>query len=118
VFFLLTGVFFTQTDQKGEKWEPGNGYMECSGAHNYLYADREIGPGDFHIRARISLQQLDRTSSSFLLGEHSFGFDDATDLPLSHVLHQSRLTNSSRQPEMRKNLPLPLWVMQDLESVK
>lgn len=60
----------------GEAWRKGDGYIECSGYNNYLYAGRGIGPGDFHVTAELTILKLSRSAASFTMGERShFGFE-------------------------------------------
>ena len=59
----------------GKTWTRGAGYLECSGMRHYLYAGKALGPGDFQVRARLSLEKLDDTAASVELGESHFGFD-------------------------------------------
>jgi len=59
----------------GRRWKRGGGYLECSGMGNFLYAAGAPGTGDFHVRARLSLDRLNATAASFVLGEANFGFD-------------------------------------------
>jgi len=56
------------------KWRRGEGCLISTGEH-YLYADRGLGPGDFHVRARLSLDQLDGTAAAFVLDGNQFGFE-------------------------------------------
>lgn len=60
----------------GDAWRKGDGYIECSGYNNYLYAGRGIGPGDFHVTAELTILELSRSAASFMIGERShFGFE-------------------------------------------
>jgi len=60
----------------GAKWKQANGALECGGVHNFLYAGKTLGPGDFHVRARLAIANLRSSAASFALGGHSnFGFD-------------------------------------------
>ena len=43
------------------KWKRGDGYVMSTGRH-YLYANRGLGPGNFLVRARLSLERLDGTA--------------------------------------------------------
>jgi len=59
-----------------QKWKQANSYLECFGERNYLYAGKILAPGDFHIRTRLSLQLLDNTEASFIIGSKChFYFD-------------------------------------------
>jgi len=60
----------------GKKWHEADGYLECSGEHNYLYAGKALGTGDVHVRARLALRNVTRSAASFDLDTRShFGFD-------------------------------------------
>ena len=69
--------------QQGERWETGKGFIQRSGEWSYLFADALLGPGDFHVRARLSIQQLNQTAATFELGKHAFCFDHPTKSQLS-----------------------------------
>ena len=60
----------------GKAWEKGEGYLACSGRDNFLVAGKVIGAGDFHVNARLSLDELAHTAASFAMDERNhFGFD-------------------------------------------
>jgi len=60
----------------GAKWKQGEGFIECQGAGNLLYAGKALGPGDFHVRARLAISGLKNSAASFTFDGHShFGFD-------------------------------------------
>jgi len=62
----------------GKSWEPGEGYLECSGKHNYLFAGKGIGRGDAHVRVRMALLKGARSAASVTIdGKNHFGFDGA-----------------------------------------
>ena len=62
--------------EDGGGWESGDGFLHNQGEGEYLHAERAVGPGDFHISVKISLQKLDHTAASFAINEDSnFGFD-------------------------------------------
>ncbi len=62
----------------GGDWTAGSGYLEASGIDRFLYADQYAGSDDVHIRARLSLQSLDGSAASFVIGENGhFGFNGA-----------------------------------------
>lgn len=56
------------------RWTDGNGYIESTGTH-YLFAKKGIGPGDFTVRARLSLAALNGSAAAFILGPDKFGFE-------------------------------------------
>ena len=56
------------------KWDVGEGFIESTGTH-YLYANRGLGPGDFRVRARISLEAFNGSAAAFILGPDKFGFE-------------------------------------------
>jgi len=60
----------------GAKWKQGEGVLECGGVNNFLYAGKALGPGDFHVRARLAISGLKGSAASFTFDSHShFGFD-------------------------------------------
>jgi len=60
----------------GADWKRGEGYIECGGYNNYLYADRVLGSGDFHVKARLTILKLARSAASFTFENRDhFGFE-------------------------------------------
>ncbi len=59
----------------GDKWTCKEGSLVCGGPDNVLVAGKAIGAGDFRIRARLSVEQLDGTAASLVIGGNHFGFD-------------------------------------------
>ncbi|HUT35951.1 MAG TPA: sialidase family protein [Planctomycetota bacterium] len=60
----------------GAKWKQAEGALECGGVSNFLYAGKALGPGDFHVKARLAISGLKSSAASFVLEGHShFGFD-------------------------------------------
>jgi hypothetical protein len=56
-------------------WEKTPDGLAAEGTGRYLYADKQIGAGDFRIVARLNLARLDGTAASFVLGANHLGFD-------------------------------------------
>ena len=61
--------------QVGKAWTRDGGKLVCSGEQNFLFAGKKFGPGDFHVRARLSLDQLNDSAASFTIASNNFGFD-------------------------------------------
>ena len=62
--------------EAGAAWKRGEGFIECGGMNNFLYAGKALVEGDFHVRARLSISGLKDSAASFVLGPGShFGFD-------------------------------------------
>ena len=59
----------------GAKWRAGAGYVECGGVGNFLAGGKAIAPGDFTVRARLSLDKLAGTAASLVIGGDHFGLD-------------------------------------------
>jgi len=59
----------------GVKWTRKDDTLVCGGMGNFLIASKAVGVGDFRIRARLSLQRLDGTAASLVIGGNHFGFD-------------------------------------------
>lgn len=59
------------------RWETGEGYVHAGGADAWLFGNRGLAAGDFHIRVRLSVHGLKRSAArfSFNMGESSFGFE-------------------------------------------
>ena len=56
------------------RWTDGDGFVESTGTH-YLFAKRGLGPGDFTVRARLSLAALNGSAAAFIMGPDKFGFE-------------------------------------------
>lgn len=69
----------------GNKWTAGNGFLECSGKgdnfDNMLYSSFYVNDKDFHIKALLSLERLEETTSIFWFFNNHFGFDSSSDNP-------------------------------------
>ncbi len=75
VFFVQGGTA-GDTIVIGKKWQQGDGYLECSGMHNYLYAGKALASGDVHVQARIALLNIAGSAASFATDTRDhFGFD-------------------------------------------
>lgn len=59
---------------EGAQWTESAGYLEGSGEHNYLWADKNAGSGDFTLTATLSIHNLDGSAASFVIRESNFGF--------------------------------------------
>jgi len=75
VVFLASGVP-QLVREEGEAWKRGDGFLECGGVNNYLWAGKSLGAGDFHVKARLTVSNLAKSAASFVLdrGSH-FGFE-------------------------------------------
>ena len=60
---------------EGKEWTCGDGYLECGGTHNYLYADGLLGPGDFRVSVKLTILNLAKSAASFVIGGSHFGFE-------------------------------------------
>lgn len=58
------------------RWQAGPGSIASTGKH-YLYAQTGIGAGDFAIRARLSLDALNRSAAALVIDGNQFGFEGA-----------------------------------------
>ena len=67
----------------GDKWTKGDGFIECSGKgdnfDNMLYSSFYVNDDDFHIKAKLSLEKLEGTTSIFWFFNNHFGFDSNSD---------------------------------------
>ena len=62
---------------EGEPWVRKDGWLECRGRDNYLFADRGLGAGDATVRIRMVLLDPARSAASIMLNRGHFGFDGA-----------------------------------------
>ena len=56
-------------------WIKNGNTLAGSGVNNYLTASGTIEEGDFHIRVRLSLDSLNFSAASLMIGGNHFGFD-------------------------------------------
>ena len=59
----------------GKAWKKDGDCLVGSGERNFMLARHEFGQGDFSVRARLSLDQLNDSAASFDLANNQFGFD-------------------------------------------
>lgn len=63
------------SQRQGEPWVSRDGYVECGGTGNSLFADRLLGPGDFHVTVKLTILNVARSAASFVLDDSHFGFE-------------------------------------------
>jgi len=59
----------------GNGWKETSGALVGSGVGQFVKAGQALGPGDFRIKARLSLDALEHTAASFFIGDNHFGLD-------------------------------------------
>jgi len=64
-----------QVIQNGGHWEKSGNSLSGSGVGNYLVAGKTLDAGDFSVHIRLSLDSLNFSAASFMIGENHFGFD-------------------------------------------
>ena len=57
------------------RWNQKEGWIEGTGADNYLLARVALGAGDFCVDARLRMIGQSRSAAHFLLGDGCFGFE-------------------------------------------
>ena len=68
----------------GQKWRRDAGYLELQGKSNVLFADAVIGQGDFEIRARLQIDELENSAATFCFDDRShLGFEGGTGVPFT-----------------------------------
>jgi sialidase-1 len=68
----------------GQKWRRDAGFLELQGKANVLFADAVIDPGDFEIRARIQIDELENSAATFCFDNRShLGFQGGTGVPFT-----------------------------------
>jgi sialidase-1 len=61
--------------QEGQPWTAADGVLECGGVNNFLFADRLLGAGDFHVHVKLAISDLTKSAASFVVGTSHFGFE-------------------------------------------
>lgn len=74
--FLEDGEQVAIAEASGD-WVLADGFLVAEGAGSKLIAGKQVGPGDFSIRAELALEKMDRSAAVFKLGRSSFGFEGA-----------------------------------------
>ncbi len=59
-------------------WNQKDGWIEGTGADNYLLANAALGQGDFRLDARLRMIGQHHSAAHFLLGDGCFGFEGNT----------------------------------------
>jgi sialidase-1 len=66
--------------KNGSNWINSGGSITGSGINNFLVAGKSIDDGDFNIHLRLSLDSLNFSAASFMVGGNHFGFDSRSTL--------------------------------------
>jgi sialidase-1 len=56
-------------------WAKSGNSLSGSGVNNYLVAGKSIVEGDFHLHVKLSLDSLNFSAASLIIGGNQFGFD-------------------------------------------
>ena len=59
----------------GAAWKNAGGGLAATGVERFLYADKSLDTGDFHIAARLKLERLEDTAAAFVINDSNLGFD-------------------------------------------
>jgi len=68
----------------GKSWTQKGGSLECAGTGKNvarLLSSKSIGAGNFHVRAKLAILELDKSAASFRMGNDvaTFGFEGSHD---------------------------------------
>ena len=74
VVFVADGVA-KAVRYDGQEWTTGDGYLECGGTNNYLFADHLLGPGNFRVSVDLTILGLAESAATFVIGGSHFGFE-------------------------------------------
>jgi hypothetical protein len=72
---LVAGPRYQNVEFQGAPWQPGRSWIEGRGKGNALYADLELGEGDFEVRARVEIAEGEGAQPSILLGNEAIELD-------------------------------------------
>jgi len=70
---LIPGDFNPRSP--GRLWQQKDGALRLRSGRTIFAAAPALAAGDFHIQARVTLDQLKRTAASFVMDRSHFGFD-------------------------------------------
>ncbi|HYW79425.1 MAG TPA: sialidase family protein [Thermoguttaceae bacterium] len=59
----------------GKQWTADNGALVCAGEGTFLYAAKQLGPGDFTVEASLSVEQLAKSAASLVFNDSHLGFE-------------------------------------------
>ncbi len=71
--FIVEGKSVDLEEESGE-WQTKDGFLTGDGAGSKLVAGKQIGPGDFHVRAELALKGLAKSAAVLKMGGSFFGF--------------------------------------------
>ncbi len=74
VVFVADGVA-KAARHEGREWTTDNGYLECGGTDNYLFADHLLGPGNFRVSVDLTILDLAKSAATIAIGGSHFGFE-------------------------------------------
>ncbi|MGA1606806.1 MAG: sialidase family protein [Planctomycetota bacterium] len=72
--FVLDGKVVDARSVGGDV-ETGEGYVRIGGVGRFLRAGHDLGAGDVRVEARLTLESIEGTAASIVLGRSHFGFD-------------------------------------------
>lgn len=72
---LVVGTRFQGVAFQGSPWQPVRNAIEGSGKGNAIYADRDLGPGDFAIHVKLSIAKPGNTGAALELGDSALVLD-------------------------------------------
>jgi Neuraminidase (sialidase) len=64
---------------EGADWTQRDGYLECAGTGNTVFAGRTIGAGDFRVKATLRIVNVAGSAATFVIdGTSHFGFEGSS----------------------------------------
>ena len=96
---------------EGAEWTADDGCLECGGTGNFLFAEPLLGPGDFHVRARLTIAGLARSAATFVLGSSHFGFEGGSGQMFTEGALLGR--NNLGPPVVREGEPFELEAIRE-----
>lgn len=102
----------------GEQWEQTEGYIERSGVNNLLLTKDAVGPGDFHIRAKLTIFNLKGSAATFTINKDShFGFSGGSHQTFIEGPFFGGKTVSIAPPMVEEGEPFTFEVMRDGRAI-
>ena len=74
LYFIKKGEI-SDLISSGTNWTTSKGSLNGTGVNNYLVAGQSLAEGDFRVHVRLTLDSLNFSAASLMIGGNHFGFD-------------------------------------------
>ncbi len=105
-------------EERDGDWTQGDGFVHNSG-QMYLMSTQSLGPGDFRVRAQLSIHDLEGSAASFVVGDEgsNFGFSGGTGNSFIEGNFFSSSTQSIAELPVEEGKPFSFLMVREKEKV-